>query len=89
MGEGRSQPTPRPSPSQEGEDRVRINGNYRGCSWKNCPLIFLSLSAQNASFLSFLDRKAGTFFKNNKAETFICQYFDSLSASPIYSIYSH
>ncbi|NET93475.1 MULTISPECIES: hypothetical protein [unclassified Okeania] len=39
MGEGRSQPTP--NPSQEGKSGVRINGNYRGCSRKNCPLIFL------------------------------------------------
>ncbi|NEP91016.1 MAG: hypothetical protein F6K18_31720 [Okeania sp. SIO2C2] len=48
------------------EERVRRNGNYRGCSWKNCPLIFLSLSAQNANFLSFLGRKAGTFFNLRK-----------------------
>ncbi len=42
--------------------RVWRNGNYIGGRRKNYPLIFLPLSAQNPNFLSFLDRKAGTFF---------------------------
>ncbi|NEQ35146.1 MAG: hypothetical protein F6K40_02000 [Okeania sp. SIO3I5] len=33
------------------------------------PEFFCPTLAQNASFLSFLDRKAGTFFQPNKAET--------------------
>ncbi|NEP04661.1 MAG: hypothetical protein F6K18_09685 [Okeania sp. SIO2C2] len=49
---------PTPAPPRRGprrgsqEDRVRINGNYRGGSRNNCPLIFLSLSAQNPNFLA-------------------------------------
>ncbi len=39
-------------------------------------VIFPPLSAQNADFLSFLDRKAYTFFRSKKAKAFIFQCFD-------------
>ncbi|NEN95440.1 MAG: hypothetical protein F6K50_07850 [Moorea sp. SIO3I7] len=44
------------------ESGVRRNENYIEGSRKNSPLIFLPLYAQNPNFLSFLDRKAFTFF---------------------------
>ncbi|NEP85296.1 MAG: hypothetical protein F6K17_23640 [Okeania sp. SIO3C4] len=62
MGEGRSQVVGANDRSPLQESGVRRNGNYKECSWKNCPLIFLALSAQNANFLSFLEQKAGIFF---------------------------